>query len=156
MARRTIEKAVEQLRPHDHACLIYETREQQLAAAIPYIRTGLRRNEMCVYIADENSVDDVFLELKKAGVDIETALKRGQLQVTTSTGSYVVDGRFDVDRMMVFLDQGTQAALDAGFSAIRFTGEMSWVLTGNPGIDRLFEYEARINEFAADHLASGV
>lgn len=156
MAGRSIQKAVEQLEAHDHACLIYETREQQLAAAIPYIRTGLRRNELCVYVADENTVDDVLAELRAAGVDISSALERGQLQVTTSNGSYVVDGRFDVGRMMEFLGQGTDGALAAGFSAIRITGEMSWVLCGDPGVENLFEYEERLNEFAVDHPASGV
>lgn len=40
---------------HDRICLIYETREEQLAAAIPFIRMGLEREEQCVYIIDENT-----------------------------------------------------------------------------------------------------
>lgn len=156
MASTSIEKAIDQLHAHDHACLIYETREQQMAAALPYIRSGLRNNELCVYIADGNTADAVLGELRSAGVDIEDALAEGRLQVTASVGSYVVDGTFDVDRMMTFLDQATQGALAAGFAAIRITGEMSWVLAGNPGTDRLFEYEARINEFTVDHAVSGV
>jgi len=33
------------LRPHDHLCLIYETREEQFATVVPFIKAGLERRE---------------------------------------------------------------------------------------------------------------
>jgi hypothetical protein len=44
-------KRIEQVGPHDHLCLIHETREEQFAAAIPFVRMGLERGEKCLYIA---------------------------------------------------------------------------------------------------------
>src|ERR1700730_13211802 len=38
----------------DHLCLFYTSRAEQLAVAVPFIESGLKRAERCVYIADEN------------------------------------------------------------------------------------------------------
>ena len=34
---------------------------------------------------------------------------------------------------------------------MRATGEMTWALAGEPGSERLVEYESRVNEFFATH-----
>src|SRR5437899_518278 len=36
---------------HQHQCLIYNTREEQFAAALPFLKAGLERWERCLYIA---------------------------------------------------------------------------------------------------------
>lgn len=36
-------EAIGRLQVHDHLCLIYETREEQFAATVPFIRLGLER-----------------------------------------------------------------------------------------------------------------
>jgi two-component system, chemotaxis family, sensor kinase Cph1 len=46
---------------HQHLCLIYETPEEQFAAALPYLRTGLERGEKCLYVGDENSVAESWM-----------------------------------------------------------------------------------------------
>jgi hypothetical protein len=33
---------------HQHLCLIYDSQEEQFAAALPYLRTGLERGEKCL------------------------------------------------------------------------------------------------------------
>jgi hypothetical protein len=38
---------------HEHCCLIYETEEEQFAAALPFLRSGLDRGEKCLFVADE-------------------------------------------------------------------------------------------------------
>jgi len=55
------------------------------------------------------------------------------------------EGTFDPDRMIALLISETEKALSEGYPALRVTGEMTWVLGGLPGSDRLLEYEARLN-----------
>ena len=50
---------------------------------------------------------------------------------------------------MDILRQAEQDALDDGFSGLRATWNMGWVLEGTPGADRLIEYEAHLNRFLA-------
>jgi hypothetical protein len=47
--REKLPATLEGLRVHDHLCLIYETREEQFATAIPFLRIGLEQGEKCVY-----------------------------------------------------------------------------------------------------------
>lgn len=44
----------------------------------------------------------------------------------------------------------TDAALAEGYSALRATGEMTWALAGEPGSERLIEYESMLNRFFPD------
>ena len=132
---------------HDHLCLIYESREEQFAAVVPFIGDGLAAGQRCLYVADDNTVECVRAALHDAGIDVAEAIARGALGVLTKRDAYLRDGTFDPDEMIAFLGDATAAALEDGFSALRVTGEMTWVLGGEPGTDRLLEYEAKLNYF---------
>jgi len=144
-ARRQLLEALERLQPHDHLCLIYETQQEQFAAAIPFLRIGLERGEKCIYIADDNAVSTVLEAMRAQGMGVDSALQSGALSLATKQEAYLKQGYFDPDWMIGFLKQTTEAALSAGFSALRVTGEMTWALGGDPGAERLMEYESRLN-----------
>ena len=50
---------------HEHLCLIYDTREEQFAAALPYLKIGLERGEKCLYVVDENTAAAVLDALRR-------------------------------------------------------------------------------------------
>jgi putative nucleotidyltransferase with HDIG domain len=136
-----------QLKIHDHVCLIYESKEEQFAVAIPFIAQGLERGEKCIYVADENDVDAVLNALGSWGIDVYNAWQSGALSVITKKQVYLKEGRFDPDLMIDFLKKSAAAAKAAGYKALRVTGDMSWALGGEKGCDRLMEYEAKLNYF---------
>ena len=140
-------KSIESITVHDHLCLIYENTSEQFAAVIPFIRIGLERGEKCVYIIDENIVEEVFEAMRADGVDVNSALKKGSLVVETKKEAYLRNGYFDPDEMIRFLKESTIQAKKEGYSALRVTGEMTWMLGEEPGSDRLIEYEAKLNRF---------
>ena len=137
--------ALERLAVHDHLCLIYETQEEQLATAIPFIKLGLERGEYCLYITNENSTQDIIDSLNLIGLDAERFLKSGSLSITTPQETYLKQGSFDPDWMIEFLRQKIVKAKADGFSALRLTAEMTWALQNIPGSNRLMEYEAKLN-----------
>ena len=114
--------AVGRLSVHDHACLIHETREEQLDAVLPFVRHGLAAGERCVYFADHTTVDAVLAALRATGVEADSECERGALRVLTARESYLRDGAFDPDAMLAFLGEATASALADGFSALRVTG----------------------------------
>jgi hypothetical protein len=65
----------------------------------------------------------------------------------TAKEAYLRDGQFDPDKMIQLLSDETDKALAEGYTAMRATGEMNWSLAGEPGSERLVEYEARLNHF---------
>jgi len=139
--------AIEKIGIHDHLCLIYETEEEQFSAVIPYMKIGLERDEKCLYVVDDNTAAMVIDRMKGAGMDVENAVKSGKLTIASKQDAYLKQGYFDPDWMIGFLRRATDEAKAAGFSGLRITGEMTWVLGGDPGTERLMEYEAKLNYF---------
>ena len=71
--------ALEQVAPHDHLCSIYETAEEHLAVAIPFIRFGLGRGEKCIYVADDGTEGAVRDAMHAEGIDVERAIANDSL-----------------------------------------------------------------------------
>lgn len=149
--QNALKGAIEKLDVHDHLCLIYESREEQLAAVMPFMRIGLERGERCVYIADDNTVATVIEAMRAEGIDVDVALDSGALSVITKHETYLKEGRFDPEWMINFLKESAAVAKADGYSALRATGEMTWMLGGEPGVERLMEYEAKLNYFLPEY-----
>src|SRR3984893_17469614 len=119
---------------HEHLCAIYDTQEEQFAAALPYLRTGLERGEKCLYDVGENSAAPVLDALRKGGTDVDRYLRSGALTISHKRETYLQQGYFDPDWMIGFLTQATAEAGAAKFSGVRtILGEMTWVLRANSG-----------------------
>lgn len=150
---RSLAQSLSSLRPRDHLCLIFDTREEQLAAAVPFISSGLQRGERCLYVLDDESTADFMERLRLEGIDTEQALRTGGLTMLTAGDVYLKGGSFDPDRMISFLCDAAEATLRAGYKALRAAGEMTWALRGARGSEKLFEYEAKLNRFFSEHNA---
>ena len=148
-----LSEEIRRIRVHDHLCLIYETREEQFAAAIPYIRIGLERGEKCLYVVDDNTAEMVGEAMMGAGLDVAGAVESGRLSIVSKRDAYLKKGYFDPDWMIDYLKQAVEEAKKAGFTALRGTGEMTWMLGGDPGTERLMEYEAKLNYFLSENDA---
>lgn len=148
--------AIEKLGPHDHLCSIYETSEERLAVAIPFIRIGLDRGERCVYAADDGGEAVVREALAAEGIDVERAIATDRLVLGAPEDSYLRHGSFDADSMLAYWADATAAATRLGFSALRVTGETGWVLRGAPGLERWREYETRVTWVLAQHNCSAL
>lgn len=138
--------AIEKLQPHDHLCLLFTTREEEFSAVIPFLRLGLERGERCVYIVDENTAGEVLRALTDDGADTAAAVASGALIVISKRESYLKNGYFDPDLMIRFLEESAREAKSQGCAALRVTGEMTWALGPEPGVEKVLEYEAKLND----------
>lgn len=138
-------RTFETLEPHQHLCLIYESHEEWLAAVVPFISIGLKRGQKCIYIVDTSTADEIRTYLDGEGIDVDFVEKFGQLSILHETEVYTREGSFDPDRMIALLILETKKAIAEGYLALRATGEMTWVLRGHPGSEKLLEYEAKLN-----------
>jgi hypothetical protein len=139
----SLERQVLDMAPGSHACLLYETREEQAAAIVPFIRDAIERGHRCLYVVDDLTAADVISVLG-ARADVMGAVHSGALFIQTKRQTYLRDGRFEPDSMVCFLDDAIDEAAAAGFSQFRGAGEMTWALGPEPGCDRLLEYEAAL------------
>jgi chemotaxis family two-component system sensor kinase Cph1 len=140
----------------DHICTLFTTLEEQLAAAIEYVKGGLLRGERCLYVCGEHTCEDFRRALNLAGIDVDAEEKRGALILITKHDAHLKGGSFDPDKMINMLHQAVDDALKAGFAGLCAAGDMNWVLDEAPGTEKLAEYESRLNRFYASNNALGL
>lgn len=146
---KSILPALENMRPGDHYCGIFRSDADQRRIEIDFVRLGVERHEKMLYLVHLQTADRLRGSLVEAGLDVDALVASGQLSIQAAKEVYLVDGEFDPERMIAMLEQATAAALAEGYTALRVTGEMSWALGGDPGSERLVEYEALLNQFYA-------
>jgi hypothetical protein len=140
----------------DHVCTLFASPDEQLRAAVEYIRGGLARGERCLYVCCERDVDDFRSLLNNAGIAVEAEEARGSLVLLTKHDGHLKEGSFDPDRMITMLQTAVDEALQAGFKGLCAAGDMTWILDEAPGTERLAEYEARLNRFYESNHALGL
>jgi GAF domain-containing protein len=150
------ESAIAALDVHDHLCLIYESEAERLRALLPFFREGLARGDRCLYIVDRGTAATAIDLLDGVTPDIGEALHAGRLQVLTTREAYLRHKVFDPDAMIELLKDSVAGAKAEGYRALRVTGEMTWALAGEPGSERLVEYEAKLNRFFPGHDALAI
>jgi len=149
-------KMIKDVELGDHLCSIYKNKEEQFSAVIPFIKKGLDSHQKCIYIVDENSKEEVIAELDKGGIDSKKYIEANQFSLLTKRETYLKDGFFDPDKMIALLKETEKNALAEGYSGLRVTGEMTWVLEGIPGSEKLIEYEAKLNDFFPNSKSTAI
>lgn len=150
---QSIYEIMENLRAGDHAALFYRTRAEQFSVIVPFIAIGLQRGERCLYIAEDNSPALVIKELKKGGVDADSAQRSGALTIATKHETYLRHGIFEPARMTSDLAREVQESIRLGYTAFRATGEMTWALPLPSALAQLSDYEVRLHEEFPGQLA---
>lgn len=134
-----------------HQCLIYQgapSRHLPAVAAVAFQR--LRQRYRCVYLNSPPMVAGMRSYLAAAGVDVAHEVKKGSL-VLTSERQQLVDGRFDVERMMQCLEETLLQALADGYSGLWATGDMTWEMGSAKDHAKIAEYEWRLEELLHAH-----
>ena len=81
--------------------------------------------------------------LAAAGVDVEEQTKRGAL-VLSSGQEHLVNGNFDIDRMLHLVTDAVDAAQDAGYAYLGASGDMTWEFGNENNFRKLVDYECRL------------
>ncbi len=147
MSKAQLSPSIAAARTGDHYCGIYCTDEERHALNIDFVREGILRNEKMLCLVDLQTAAKLKDVLAKAEIAVETLLDTGQLVILTGKDFYLRNGQFEPESMLELLDAEIEKAQLEGYSALRATAEMTWALAGEPGAERLIEYESRLNDF---------
>ncbi|TYB83440.1 MAG: PAS domain S-box protein [Kosmotoga sp.] len=140
-----LRKLLSNLKPHDHLCLLYEDKKVWADTVVHYIHEGLKQNQKCFYVVDENTAQEIRGIFSDKDIDISEYENTGQFTIAKERDTYTRGGHFDPDSMIKLLISETEKALDEGYDALRVTGEMTWALRGIKGSEKILEYEAKLN-----------
>lgn len=134
-----------------HQCLIYDgAPSRMLPALAEATRQKLQANFRCLYLNSAPMVAGMRSYLAALGVDVSQEIAQGSLVLSSEQG-HLVDGRFDVDRMILTLDDALKQALSDGYAGLWATGDMSWEMGPEKDFAKLMEYEWRLEEFFQSH-----
>jgi hypothetical protein len=134
-----------------HVCALFHDRHAWYETLLPFIREGLKLGDRALHIIDGKRRAEHLDELKRGGIDVEVAQRRGELEVTGWLDikgwdeAYLRGGRFDPRAMLTFLEAALKRGKADGFRLTRLIAEMEWALLDRPGVGDLLEYEARLN-----------
>jgi len=134
---------------NDHFAQIYESDEERFAAAVPFVRHGLDRNERVLYVVDQSSEQEVTARMRDAGIDVDAAVESGALSFHTAEETYLRNGTFDPDEIVDFYAD-TVATATEEYEALRVVAETTWLQDDATNVERFMEYEAKVNELFAD------
>ena len=145
MAESELTQEILNLRPGDHLCLFYEKDpREQMPALVPFIQDGLSRDEQFVYIADDQTVEDLEGQLQQSGINVGQECDRGALKLWTRR-EWRQPGELSSERKSRQVLQYIHEASQSGFKGCRFAVEMTWALGPDISADELEHWEAMIN-----------
>jgi PAS domain S-box-containing protein len=149
-------RTVDDLRMGDHACFIYTGEQEYQAVLAPFVRAGFEQRQRVLYIHDMRSPESVRAMLREAGVDVDHAEFREQIVFVSAKQMYARGAGYSFERVLDQMHAMTAMALADGWSALRVTSEMTWLLRQTQGPDRLLAQEGRIGGFFRTSAALGM
>jgi hypothetical protein len=128
-----------------HVCAFFHSREEEYRVLLPFIREGFEQGDKAFHIVEESHRPEHRRRLQKAGIDVEGAESKGQLEVRRWEDAYLREGHFDQNRMLALIEEVLQSGTAQGFRLTRLVANMEWALEDRPGVEDIVEYETRLN-----------
>ena len=132
-----------------HVSLHFDHRDELWRLFRPYVLDHLKRGAPMLYVHEENSREDVLARLRSDGFDPDRLSEQGLLRLLVPVEAYLRTGSFAPERMIDFMEAAILERRSAGHDAMLISGEMTWCLSGAPGVEGMIEYESRLNELLA-------
>jgi PAS domain S-box-containing protein len=127
-----------------HFCQFYRTKQDLIDVLVPYFKTGLENNEFCMWItAEPLKTSSARAALRQAVPDLDRYIQKGQIKIIPHTRWYLLEGKFDDERVLNGWVIKLEQALAKGYSGLRLTGNTFWLERN--GWQAFTGYEAKVN-----------
>jgi two-component system, cell cycle sensor histidine kinase and response regulator CckA len=123
---------------------------------VPFVRAGLEQRQRVVYVHDMRTPQTIAMMLAEGGIDVDLAQATGQLVLVPAKQLYARGIGYSFDSVLDKMHAMTAMALADGWSGLRVTTEMCWVLRQTQGTERLLEQAGRFGSFFRDSVALGL
>ncbi len=111
-----------------HFCLFYETKEDLLDTLISYCKTGLQRQEYCMWIvAEPLTIEEATNALKEVLPDLERYLADSCLEIVPARDWFLQGGTFDGERVTSDWHEKLASVSARGYPGMRVTGDTTWL-----------------------------
>jgi hypothetical protein len=128
-----------------HICAFFNSIDEQHRVLRAFIKDGLGQGDKAFHLVDPEQRDEHLRRLAEAGIDVDEAIGRGQLEVWPWQEGPLSGDRFDQDTWLAAFEHVLQSGPAAGYAQTRFLAQMEWALVDLPGVEDLIEFETRVN-----------
>ncbi|MDB5164508.1 MAG: hypothetical protein JWL89_134 [Candidatus Saccharibacteria bacterium] len=118
--------AADQSSGQSHVSLFYDSSEQRLRFLANYIQVGLACGELCILVTSRTQAA-AEARLLSMGLDIQQALRRGDVRIFNAREAYLTNSLFVVEYMRANVENLLSDAKAQGYRGIRTVGELSWL-----------------------------
>src|SRR4051812_14157304 len=88
-----------------HVCAFFNSREEEFAVLLPFLKEGFDAGDRAVHILDKKHRAERVRRLMLGGIDAVGAEKSGRLEMRTWDDAHLRGARFDQNRMIELLRQ---------------------------------------------------
>jgi signal transduction histidine kinase len=136
-----------------HFCLFYETQQDLLDALISYCKSGLARDEYCLWIvADPLTVEQAGEALHDAVPDLDRHLADSRMEIISARDFFLEGGIFDNEKVVAALSEKLSQISAKGYAGVRVTGDTSWLT--NKDWPHFCKVEQAVNEVIGNQRLS--
>src|SRR6266852_5533703 len=128
-----------------HFCLFYETKQDLLDTLISYCKSGLEREEYCLWIvAEPLTIDEARAALKNAVPDLDRYFASSRLEIVPARDWFLPGGVFDGKRLTASWYEKLASLSARGYPGMRITGDTTWL--SKKEWTHFCDYEDGLNE----------
>src|SRR3977135_3915532 len=88
-----------------HIWAFFSSLQEEYDTLLPFVRDGLQRGERAYHLLPSQYRREHLEQLRGAGMDVEAAQRRGQLEVATSQETYLRGERFNKDAAIALMQE---------------------------------------------------
>lgn len=126
-----------------HLCAFYETEDDLLEIAVPYLRAGFESNEYCMWItAGSHTPYTAANTLRNLMPDLDSYLP--QLEILTADDWYLKQGGFQEEEIIAGWQEKVEMVLAEGYEGLRLFSNAAWLT--KKYWKKFSDYEARVGE----------
>lgn len=134
-----------------HVCAFFNDDDEAYRVLLPFITEGFYCNHKAVNVVNPGQDVAHRQRLTAAGIDVAGAERNGQFELRINTDIYLRDGHFDPDRMLSVFESLASGNQQSEFPLSRVVCHMEWAADGTPYVERLIEFESRVNDIWMRH-----
>jgi C4-dicarboxylate-specific signal transduction histidine kinase len=128
-----------------HFCLFYETKQDLLDTLISYCKSGLEREEYCLWIvAEPLTIEEARAALKNAVPDLDRYFASSRLEIVPARDWFLPGGVFDGKTLTASWYEKLASLLAKGYPGMRITGDTTWL--SKKEWTHFCDYEDGLNE----------
>jgi MEDS: MEthanogen/methylotroph, DcmR Sensory domain len=144
-ARKSVRLFGENLDEGTHICTFFRTSAEKYRVLMPFIREGMEHGDRAFHIVNPSVRSEHAQRIAEAGIDAARAEVQGQLEIIGWDEAHLRGGSFNQSAMLSLLPVLLNDGRIRGFPITRFIADMAWALNDPGALDRLLEFECRLN-----------